>query len=42
MTDKLTEFWAWIVAAFIYVIFVWTVISYFGEIVLWVQELMYG
>lgn len=42
MNDKLTEFWAWIVAAFIYVIIVWTVIAYFGEIVILVRKLIYG
>jgi len=31
-----------VVAALIYGIFVFTAFVYFGEIVLWLQELMYG
>jgi hypothetical protein len=42
MNEKLTAAWAWVVAALIYGIFVFTAFAYFGEIVLLVQELMYG
>ena len=42
MNEKLTAAWAYVVAALIYGIFVFTAFAYFGEIVLWVQELMYG
>ena len=42
MNDKLTSAWAWVVAALIYGLFIYTAFAYFGEIVLWVQELMYG
>ena len=41
MNEKLTEVWAWIVAAFIYVIILWTVIAYFGEIALCIRKLIY-
>jgi hypothetical protein len=34
--------WAYVVTALIYGIFVATAFAYFGEIVLWLQELMYG
>ena len=40
--DKLTTAWAYVVAALIYGIFVFTAFAYFGEIVLWLQEVVYG
>ena len=42
MNDKLTTAWAYVVAALIYGIFVATAFAYFGEIVLWLQEAVYG
>ena len=42
MNDKLTAAWAYVVAALIYGLFIYTAFAYFGEIVLLVQELMYG
>lgn len=42
MKDKLTTAWAYIVAALIYGIFAATAIAYFGEIVLWLKEVLYG
>ena len=42
MNDKLTTAWAWVVAALIYGLFIYTAFAYFGEIVMWLQELMYG
>jgi hypothetical protein len=42
MNDKITTAWAWVVAALIYGIFVFTAFVYFGEIVLWLQERLYG
>ena len=42
MNDKITMAWAYVVTALIYGIFVFTAFAYFGEIVLLVQELMYG
>jgi hypothetical protein len=42
MNEKLTAAWAYVVTALIYGIFVFTAFVYFGEIVLWLQELMYG
>lgn len=42
MTDKLTTAWAYVVAALIYGIFVATAFAYFGAIVMWLQELIYG
>lgn len=40
--DSMTTAWAWVVAIIIYGLFIYTAFAYFGEIVLWVQELMYG
>ena len=42
MNYKLTTAWAWIVAAFIYMIIIWTLLAYFGEIILWIRELTNG
>ena len=42
MNEKLTAAWAWVVAALIYGLFVYTAFAYFGEIVLWIQEVIYG
>lgn len=42
MKDTMTTAWAWIVAALIYGIFVFTAFSCFGEIVMWLQEVIYG
>ena len=42
MNDKLTAAWAYVVAVLIYGIFVATAFAYFGEIVLWLQEVVNG
>lgn len=42
MNDKLTTAWAYVVAALIYGLFIYTALAYFGEIVLWLQEVVYG
>jgi hypothetical protein len=42
MNEKLTAAWAWVVAALIYGIFVFTAFAYFGEIVMWLQEVVNG
>ena len=42
MNDKLTTAWAYVVAALIYGIFVFTAFAYFGEIVMWLHEVIYG
>ena len=42
MNEKLTAAWAWVVAALIYGLFIYTAFAYFGEIVLWLQEVVYG
>ena len=42
MNDKLTAAWAWVVAALIYGLFIYTAFAYFGEIVLWLHEAVYG
>lgn len=42
MKDSMTEVWAYVVAALIYGIFVFTAFAYFGEIVLWIQEVVNG
>ena len=42
MNYKLTTAWAWIVAALIYGLFIYTAFAYFGEIVMWLQEVIYG
>ena len=42
VNDKITTAWMWIVAALIYGIFLVTAFLYFGEIVLWIREVMYG
>ena len=42
MKETLTTAWAWVVAALIYGIFVFTAFVYFGEIVLWLQEVVNG
>ena len=42
MNDKLTAAWALVVAALIYGLFIYTAFSYFGEIVMWLQEVVYG
>ena len=42
MNDKLTAAWAWVVAALIYSIFVFTAFAYFGEIVMWLKEAVNG
>jgi len=42
MNDKLTAAWAYVVAALIYGLFIYTAFAYFGEIVLWLQEAVNG
>lgn len=42
MKDSMTEVWAYVVAALIYGIFVFTAFAYFGEILLWIRKLIYG
>ena len=42
MNDKLTSAWAYVVAALIYGLFIYTAFVYFGEIVMWLQEVIYG
>ena len=42
MKDKLTTAWAYVVAALIYGLFIYTAFAYFGEIVLWLQEAVNG
>lgn len=42
MKDTMTTAWAYVVAALIYGIFVFTAFAYFGEIVLWLQEAVNG
>lgn len=42
MNDKITMVWAYVVTALIYGIFVFTAFAYFGEIVLWLQEVVNG
>ena len=42
MNEKLTAAWAYVVAALIYGLFIYTAFAYFGEIVLWLQEVVYG
>jgi hypothetical protein len=42
MNEKLTAAWAWVVAILIYGLFIYTAFAYFGEIVMRLQELMYG
>ena len=42
MNDKLTAAWAYVVAALIYGLFIYTAFAYFGEIVMWLQEVIYG
>ena len=34
MNEKLTAAWAWVVAALIYGLFIYTAFAYFGEIVM--------
>ena len=42
MNDKLTAAWAYVVAALIYGLFIYTAFAYFGEIVILVRKLIYG
>lgn len=42
MNEKLTAAWAWVVASLIYGLFIYTAFAYFGEIVMWLQEVIYG
>lgn len=42
MNEILTAAWAWVVAALIYGIILVTVLLYFCEIVMWLQEVIYG
>ena len=42
MNDKLTTAWAYVVASLIYGLFIYTAFAYFGEIVLWIQEVVNG
>ena len=42
MNEKLTAAWAYVVAALIYGLFIYTAFAYFGEIVLWLQEVVNG
>lgn len=42
MNDKLTAAWAYVVAALIYGLFIYTAFAYFGEIVMWLQEAVNG
>jgi hypothetical protein len=42
MNEKLTAAWAYVVAALIYGLFIYTAFAYFGEIVLWLQEAVNG
>lgn len=42
MNDKLTTAWAWVVAALIYGLFIYTAFAYFGEIVLMLEEVLHG
>ena len=42
VNDKITTAWAWVVAVLIYGLFIYTAFAYFGEIVLWLQERLYG
>ena len=42
MKQTMTAIWAYVVAVLIYGIFVATAFAYFGEIVLWLQEVVYG
>ena len=41
MKETMTAAWAWVVAALIYGIFVFTAFAYLGEIVLWIRKLIY-
>lgn len=40
--DSMTTAWAWVVAIIIYGLFIYTAFAYFGEIVLWLQEVLHG
>lgn len=42
MKDTMTTAWAYVVAALIYGIFVFTAFAYFGEIVLMLEEVLHG
>lgn len=42
MKDTMTTAWAYVVAALIYGLFIYTAFAYFGEIVLWLQEVLHG
>lgn len=42
MKDTMTTAWSWVVAALIYGLFIGTAFAYFGEIVLYLQEVVYG
>ena len=42
MKETMTAAWAWVVAALIYGLFIYTAFAYFGEIVMWLQEVIYG
>ena len=42
MNEKLTAAWAWVVAALIYGLFIYTAFAYFGEIVYLLQGLFNG
>lgn len=40
MKERMTEIWAYVVAALIYGLVVWTIMAYFGEIVFLIYDLM--
>lgn len=40
MKETMTEIWAYVVAALIYGLVVWTIMAYFGEIVFLIADLM--
>ena len=42
MKQTMTAIWAYVVAALIYGIFVFTAFAYFGEIALCIRKLIYG
>ena len=42
MNEKLTAAWAYVVAALIYGLFIYTAFAYFGEIVLMLEEVLHG
>lgn len=42
MKDTMTTAWAWVVAALIYGLFIYTAFAYFGEILLMLEEVLHG